>query len=85
MHTEHRRSNTGLAWRETTTCQQRVARVAESLEEPQDKSILCQVVGQDSGAWNMNFELNDIKDSWMVLLRVDHHNLNALPMDWGDL
>ena len=62
-------------------------KVSELIEQlqvlPQDKSVLCQVVGQDSGVWNMEFELNNIKDSWMVHLKVEHRKLNTLPMDWN--
>jgi len=49
---------------------------------PQEKSITCQVVGQESGVWMMGFEFTDIKDSWMVNLKVDHPRLKKLPMDW---
>ena len=50
---------------------------------PQDKSIVCQVVGQESGAWNMGFEFNDIPDSWMIQLRVEHPRLEKLSMNEG--
>ena len=51
-------------------------------EMPQEKPIVCQVVGQESGAWQMGFELNNINDSWMVQLKVEHPALKNLPMNW---
>jgi len=53
------------------------------LEElPENKSIACQVVGQNSGAWSMEFEFIDVKHSdWMIQLRITHPNLIDLPMD----
>lgn len=60
-------------------------RVSEFIEKlktlPQDKSILCQVVGTEgNGAWNMQFDIVDIPEmSWAVQLRVSHPDLKALP------
>jgi len=45
---------------------------------PQDKSILCQVVDESGNAFNCQFELIDIKDSWMIQLRVFHPELKDL-------
>ena len=56
--------------------------ISELEKLPQDKSIVCQVVGKESGAWNMEFELNDIPDSWMIQLKVSHRQLLNLNMDW---
>lgn len=51
---------------------------------PQDKSILCQVVGQKSGAWSMPYTFVDIPDSSFIQLRVEHQQLVHLPMNTGD-
>ena len=49
---------------------------------PQDRTVLCQVVGQETGAWNMYFEFNVIEASdWIVQLKVFHPTLVKLPMD----
>lgn len=62
-----------------------VEQLIEKLRElPQDKDIVCQVVGQKSGAWNMQFDFHDIETSWMVTLRVSHPDLNDLDMDWDN-
>ena len=45
---------------------------------PQDKSVLCQVVDQSGHAFNCQFELNDIPNSWMIQLRVFHDELKDL-------
>ena len=50
---------------------------------PQDKEIMCQVVGGHSGAWNMQFRFVDIEHSSMVQLKVEHSDLKDLPMDSG--
>lgn len=46
---------------------------------PGEKSVHCQVLGKSSGAWNMEFDVKDVRDSWMVLLAVTHHELIHLP------
>ena len=44
-----------------------VRQLIEELSKlPQDKPILCQVTSEDGKAWNMFFDFNDIKESWMV-------------------
>lgn len=49
---------------------------------PQDRSIHCQVVGQKTGAWAMEFCFNNITHSdWMVQLKISHPNLLNLPVD----
>jgi hypothetical protein len=48
---------------------------------PLGKSVLCQVVGKDGGAWNMAFDVNDVSGAWMVQLRVFHEQLDKLP-EW---
>ena len=60
----------------------KVKELIAALEDlPQDRSIICQVVGQDSGAWNMEFSVNNIESSdWAVHLRVSHPDLIDLPM-----
>ena len=60
----------------------KVSELIEKLKElPQDKSVVCQVVGQESGAWNMQFEVNNITTSdWMCCIRVSHPDLIDLPM-----
>lgn len=48
---------------------------------PQECSVMCQVVGQETGAWNMNFDVLNVQQSdWMVQLRVSHPTLKKLPM-----
>jgi hypothetical protein len=55
--------------------------IAELSKLPQDRSIICQVVGQDAGAWNMEFDFKSIERSdWAVQLRVSHPELINLPM-----
>lgn len=62
-----------------------VSQLIEELQKlPQDKDIVCQVVGQKTGAWSMNFEFIDVKKSWMIQLRVDHPTLENLSMDWDE-
>lgn len=62
----------------------KVSELIEKLQElPQDRSVLCQVVGQESGAWNMEFDVLNVEQSdWMVRLRVYHPNLKDLDMEW---
>lgn len=49
---------------------------------PQDRSVLCQVVGTEDGAWNMQFEFKNVEHSdWTVQLKVSHPGLKKLPMD----
>lgn len=47
---------------------------------PQDKPVVCQVTGKNSGVWNMWFDVFDVESSWMVVLKVDHDNILDLPM-----
>ncbi|MCZ6898263.1 MAG: hypothetical protein O7D95_06125 [Betaproteobacteria bacterium] len=47
---------------------------------PQDKEIMCQVVGENSGAWNMPFDFKDIDRSGFIQLQVYHPDLKELPM-----
>ena len=53
----------------------------EKLQQlPEDKPILCQVVpSKGRGAWNMDFEFFDIKNSGFVQLRISHPELEVLP------
>lgn len=47
-------------------------------EMPQDKSITCQVVANNGDVWNCDFDITDIKDSWMVNIKVSHPKLESL-------
>lgn len=43
---------------------------------------MCQVIGTDGSAWNMQFEfLNVERSDWMVQLRVSHPDLHTLPTE----
>jgi len=60
----------------------KVKDLIEKLKElPQEKSVMCQVVGtSNTTAWNMFFEFQDVKDSdWLVQLRVSHPTIKVLP------
>lgn len=46
---------------------------------PQDKPIVCQVCSEDGSAWNMFFNFNDVPNSWMVQLAINHPELITLP------
>lgn len=64
-----------------------VSELIKELEQlPQDKSVLCQVVGVDGPeAWNMSFKVSDIETSWMVQFKVFHPNLKHLPEEgWSE-
>ena len=59
-----------------------VAGLIEQLKElPQDKSVLCQLVVEGKAeAWNMFFDVSDVKDSdWLVQLRVYHPEFTEFP------
>lgn len=60
-----------------------VSELIKKLETlPQDRSVYCQVVGKDTGAWAMEFDIKTVESSdWMVALTVSHPNLKNLPMD----
>jgi hypothetical protein len=45
---------------------------------PQDKGILCQVVGLDGSAWNMQFEVTKPGDCSFNVLTVSHPQLLSL-------
>ena len=64
----------------------KVSELIEKLKTlPQERSVVCQVVGQEEGAWNMDFEFSNIEHSdWMVGLKISHPRLKALPMDDGE-
>lgn len=63
----------------------KVSDLVERLQNlPQGKEVLCQVVGQSSGAWNMSFDFHDVPSSWMVQLSVSHPELMDLPMHGFD-
>jgi len=57
----------------------------EQLQDlPQDKSILCQLIGSDETddrAWNMFFEFSDVKDSSFIQLKISHPEFKTLPKD----
>jgi len=47
---------------------------------PQERMVVCQVVGKDGSAWNMAFEFESVPHSdSLVVLTVSHHDLLALP------
>lgn len=56
-----------------------VAELARKLESlPQDKQVVCQVVGQQEGVWMMGYEFFDTPYS-LVQLRIEHPMLKVLP------
>ena len=59
-----------------------VAGLIEELKKlPEDKGIICQLVAsEDSGAWNMFFEFNEIENSdWVIQLKIFHPEFRHLP------
>jgi hypothetical protein len=55
-----------------------VQELIEQLQKlPQEKTVICQVVGQDYGTWSMWFEFNDVNR--LVQLRIFHPLLMDLP------
>ena len=65
----------------------KVKELIEKLKKlPQEKEILCRVVGQESGAWRMlyTFEVIPGSDSFLALY-VSHPELKKLPKWPSDL
>ncbi len=48
-------------------------------EMPQDKSVTCQVVAENGDVCNCGFDVTNIKNSWMVNIKVSHPQLTHLP------
>lgn len=46
-----------------------------------DKEIICQVVGEKAGAWNMYLSITQPEKSELVVLTLHHPDLAYLPMD----
>jgi len=58
----------------------RVSDLIKKLEEfDSDKLIVPQVIAEDGTAWNCWIDLNDIKGSGLVQLKIWHPDLKTLP------
>lgn len=62
-----------------------VSGLIEELKKlPQDRGVMCQLIGEEEGVWNMCFEFINVESSdWLVQLKVHHPNMLKLPMQ-GD-